>query len=258
MHDFGDLVYLDVHKTGSGFVSKFLSAIMPEREVSRRKHARIGERVNGEVVTPFKPDATYFITARNPFSQYLSLYKFGLAKRGSLYTTLQKRGKADLYSDASADGFFEWLDLVLDPKNSHLLGGKYKLTDVESIGLMSFRFIALSMSDPLAKIKGKKYSEVSDIFHENRIWSFMIRQEGLTDNLKKAVDNELVPWIADREYAKSVLDEMPVDKPGLGFKVKESEAPRDLLRRLIEKEDFLYRNFYNEKKLALEKMVGSV
>ena len=74
MDDFGRIIYLDVEKTGSTFISKFLQENMACQRVRKVKHGRIGN--------DFKKDSFYFISVRNPLSQYLSLYRYGCGGKG--------------------------------------------------------------------------------------------------------------------------------------------------------------------------------
>ena len=89
MDDFGRIIYLDVEKTGSTFISKFLQENMACQRVRKVKHGRIGNN--------FKKGSFYFISVRNPLSQYLSLYRYGCGGKGAIYESLAKSEHTQLY-----------------------------------------------------------------------------------------------------------------------------------------------------------------
>jgi hypothetical protein len=89
MHDFGEIVYLDLQKTGSTFVSEFLkfACVCPEQKF--QKH--------GWITEDLRSSATYFITVRHPHGLYSSLYRYGLDRKGAIYNRLQRAGRLSTY-----------------------------------------------------------------------------------------------------------------------------------------------------------------
>lgn len=101
MHEFETFTFLDVQKTGSTFVSHFLSEFCTEEVMKYKKHKRVEDS--------YDPNKFYFITVRNPLDQYISLYSHGCAGMGGLARRLRKRGHGGLY-DSTWDGFRRWLN----------------------------------------------------------------------------------------------------------------------------------------------------
>ena len=116
MHEFETFMYLDVQKTGSTFISNLLAEFSSEEVQKYRKHGRVEVR--------YDPKKFYFITVRNPFDQYVSLYSHGCAGMGGLARRLRKRGRGDLY-DSTWEGFRHWLKFILKPEISPLLDDEY-------------------------------------------------------------------------------------------------------------------------------------
>ena len=86
MIDFGKIVYLDVQKTGSSFVARFLGECTTLPERSRHRHAP---------AKALRPDAFYFTTVRAPLSQYISLFQYGLQGRGGMVERFREAGMAE-------------------------------------------------------------------------------------------------------------------------------------------------------------------
>jgi hypothetical protein len=139
MHDFSHLVYLDLHKTGSSFVSKFLQDCCLLNEVKFHKHAWIKD--------DYEANKFYFITIRHPVSLYSSLYRFGLDGLGDVRNRFARSGKLAAYSS-----FNSFVEFCLDERNSSLLGYGYNDIYAHHIGFMSFRFLKLSLQFPHKKI----------------------------------------------------------------------------------------------------------
>ena len=172
MHDFGKITYLDLHKTGSFFVSDFLQNCCRLRELKFVKH--------GWIEDDFRLDCAYFITIRNPLDLYSSLYRYGLDSRGQVFVRMQKRGLLGHYQ--SFDTFVRFL---LDAENADILGFGYRGEIACEMGFMSFRFLRLSLQYPDRKIeqqlqRGRKLSALESEF----ITSHELRTETLAQDLK--------------------------------------------------------------------------
>ena len=152
MHDFGRIVYLDMEKTGSTYVSKFLQQTCNLPEVRYEKHVPVRDS--------FSHTAFYFITIRHPLSLYSSLYRYGLDGRGGVFHRLERNNLLKVYSD-----FDEFLNFVLSPENALALGGGYTPDIARNIGFMSFRFLKLSLQYPLRNIDWY-------IARKNSLWKF--------------------------------------------------------------------------------------
>lgn len=196
MHDFGKIVYLDLQKTGSNFVSQFLRAacLHPERHL--HKHVWIED--------DYRPDSIYFITVRQPLMLYSSLYRFGLDGRGGLHKRLQEAGHLPIYSS-----FERFTAFLLDPGNGALLHPRYAGPIAEEMGFMSFRFLLLNLQFPLARIRaclGEGRPAAS--LMSDSIISHVLKNESLNDDLLRLATEQL-PEHFDAERARAFLAAAP-------------------------------------------------
>ncbi|MFN3712205.1 MAG: sulfotransferase family 2 domain-containing protein [Alcanivoracaceae bacterium] len=150
MYEFENLVYLDVQKTGSTHIGRILREALDERLIRFNKHKSVSRH---------HPDKVYTLSVRDPVSQYLSLFRYGCDKRGSLYKKLRRKGRADLYVPTQ-DGFENWLRVVLAPESSSLLGWRYSFSGCAGLmGFMSFRTLSLNLPSPTFKLRRAKTRE---------------------------------------------------------------------------------------------------
>jgi len=236
MHDFGKLVYLDLHKTGSTFVSQFLNETCALPVVKELKHGRI-----------YRPDyrksAFYFITVRHPISQYSSLFRYGLDRRGGLYERLAKLGKADLYR-SGAVSFNQWLRFVLNFANAGLLEeGFERIPEAFNLGLLSYRYLMLSLARPertiLKKPRGISLLQYS---REKSIVSYVIRNESLNEGLL-----ELAKKIKPQYFDQGKVEEFfrRQRKANVStVKAEEIEEIDEDVRGLIEEKERILLEFY--------------
>src|SRR5215469_2289548 len=130
MHEFETFVYLDVPKTGTSFIGSVLKRFSGEKLVRKTLHTGVS--------TAYDASKFHFISVRDPFQQYLSLYSFGCQQKGKLFKYLSKRGLTGVY-DSSLQGFSAWLAFVLEPQSAEFLPG-YSEHQLEHIaGIMGFQ-----------------------------------------------------------------------------------------------------------------------
>ena len=142
MHDFGEFCYLDVPKTGSSFVSRFLNKHSTLKQVEFRKHGRLHDKER------MQPGKFFFITVREPVDQYKSLYFYGVNQRGGLFSQIrQEDDHLDRFYDGTASGFSSWLDVVMDPKYLPLFSPRPPEKG-RLFGPMTDRFLRLSFFRP--------------------------------------------------------------------------------------------------------------
>jgi hypothetical protein len=139
MHDFGKIVYLDMHKTGSSYVSQFLNNCCVLDQLKFSKHDWIRD--------DYRSDCFYFITVRHPQELWLSLYRYGLDCKGDVFNRLKQLNMLHQYQS-----FDIFLKFCLDENNASLLGYDYNSEISNHIGFMSFRFLKLSLQFPMNKI----------------------------------------------------------------------------------------------------------
>jgi hypothetical protein len=235
MDDFGDVVYLDVEKTGSSFVSKFLNDNMKHERNSLIKHGRIG--------ADFRIDAFYFISVRNPLDQYLSLYRYGCKGKGAIYESLSKSGYAALYQPDLLS-FQKWLEFVLTPKNAGHLGADYKTVDTTLMGLQTFRFLVLSFQHAILKLKSiHDYESLGDLYDREKIHSEVVCNERLREDMEALVASHLSGYLNVEESISYLRAAPSINKsPQLDFDIGTvDEDTKGLIRH---KERFLLERFY--------------
>lgn len=190
MHDFGKLVYLDLPKTGSNYVSAFLRHASRFREVKFKKHGWIGN--------DYREDATYFITVREPLSLYSSLYRYGLDQNGDVYERLAANRSLNAYSS-----FDQFVDFVLQPRNAALLGFDYNERIAQEIGFMSFRYLKLSLQHPMKQIQSQIAADkpITDL-RMNFITRYVLKNEHLNEELSKLS----LQWLPDFFYSDKAIE----------------------------------------------------
>jgi hypothetical protein len=193
MYDYGDLVYLDVQKTGSTFVMGFLraSCTLPMRP--SKHHARI--------VGDYRSDAYYFATVRHPLPQYTSLFRYGADGNGAIAGRIRRAGRGDLYEL----GFEHWLEFVLDDRNALILGEGFAEVAGSGLGFMSFRFVALSIANAMRILpSARSIEDVRHIYAERNLARRVIRNEELNEGLRALAVEDVPQWF-DPEAADAFL-----------------------------------------------------
>ncbi len=218
MHDFGKLAYLDVHKTGSSYVSDFPNNCCILQQVRYSKHDWLRE--------DYRQDCFYFITVRNPVDMWSSLYRYGLDGKGDVFNRLRK---AELLS--SYDNFDNFLSFCLDEENANLLGFGYSSEISNFIGFMSFRFLKLSLQYPMKKIQRCIKEKINlQTLESNFITNFEIKNERLAEELL-ILSLEICPQYFDASMVKKYV----------GFNIKKNESKKskshieNLNKKILEK-----------------------
>jgi hypothetical protein len=238
MHEFETFVYLDVQKTGSSFVASVLKKFSREKLVRKVLHTGIG----GEY------DATkfHFISVRDPYEQYLSLYSFGCQGKGKLVKRLTKRGLAHLY-DGTAAGFSAWLRFILDQNSAAYLPGYGDLKEIPTImGFQSYRVLQLAMrsaQNALATCKNR--NDVRAAFESNNISQYTVRTESLRADLLDLLGTRLARSMRHVEKAKCyVAAETARNQSRRVDETWQLGASETELRALVSARDWPLREFY--------------
>lgn len=206
MHDFGKIVYLEMQKSGSSFVNKFLKECCLLKEIKYRKH--------GVIRDDYDREKFYFITIRHPFDLYSSLYRYGLDGRGGLYKRLKSLEKTTCYTS-----FESFIEFVTDPKNAVCIEEGYSEQIANQVGIMSFRFMKLSLQFPLRQMAAKLASGESLLDLEGKfITNLEIRNENLNSELMR-LSNELFPDLFNQEKVSKFL--------GSNERVNAAKTPND-------------------------------
>jgi|HubBroStandDraft_5_1064220.scaffolds.fasta_scaffold138784_2 hypothetical protein len=178
MQEFENVAYMDLQKTGSTTIKAVLRNVLDESFVHRGAHSGPREGYDRSKLA--------FISAREPLSLYISLFNFAtMEKEGNLYGRLCKTGHESLYAPSVA-AFERWLEFVLDPRNAAALKRDYaNCAPCETIGLLSFRLLYISVPNALKKMKRDRFEEKDAIraLLGRRIWREHVRVETLGRDL---------------------------------------------------------------------------
>ena len=204
MHDFGKLIYLDLQKTGSTFVSRFLNETCNLPLVKEAKHARIRRR---RWLSAF-----YFITVRHPVSQYSSLFRYGLDGEGGLYERLANRGMGYLYKK-DIGSYNQWLRFMLDFESAELLGeGFDRIPREYDLGFLSYRYLMLSLAQPEKTIlKKPRRIELIEYSKNKSIVNHIIHNECLSEGLRELATQIRPQFFDQAKVEKFFRDERRVN-----------------------------------------------
>lgn len=256
MYDYGKLVYLDNQKTGSTYVSHFLSNCCILEHVKSRKHYAVKR--------DYRPGSVYFSTVRHPVDLYISLYQYGCEQRGGTYKKIRKLGRLDLYESLPA-----WLDFVLDPQNAEVFSTGYAHVAGLGVGLMSFRSMHITLRHrvsnrhsrlrtsvvrsfkkamgravrPQAVVmqSAKTYEDLIKMWTENTIAAHVFHQEQLNDSLL-IFATQTVPDFFDQAAVRAFLDTS--ERINTSRPRESVEIPEDIYQLILTKERFLLDRFY--------------
>jgi len=197
LYAFETFVYLDVQKTGSSFIARFLQDFSKEPLLAAKKHGRIGRR----------EEKLHVISCRDPLDQLLSLYFFGCSKSGHTHRRLTEAGHAALY-DGTPTGFERWLRFVLDPAHAEALGEEYGKSGIAPVaGFMTFRFVALSMPRPIAHLaEWRSRRDLHKGYARRNVADHVIRFEHLNGALRDLAAGPLRDRLTDPAAAIAWID----------------------------------------------------
>ena len=238
MIDFGKIVYLDVQKTGSSFAGRFFKEMLLNPPIEQIKHGAVEGRI--------RPDTTYIISVRNPLSQYISLFRYGLDQRGQLFNKLHTSGFGHLYEDPSMAGFEAWLAFFLNPRSAKMIGPQYHQARPRLYGYQTYRFLRLSFLNPREVMS--RYSTRRQLqlrYNSQKIHTHILRTESLNQDLLALSRSALTPHFKPAEEVAAYLAEAKwVNRSKSGDDLDPSSLSPALFKRLKKREWFLYQNFY--------------
>jgi hypothetical protein len=238
VHAFHTLVYLDVEKSGSTFVSQFLRDFLDDDEVVFAKHVPLWSAPPRECIT--------VLSVRDPLDTYLSLYSYGCQGRGGLHGRLRDAGRGGLY-DGTAAGFTRWAEVVLEPASAPFLDppGYHRSGCAPHVGLLSYRTARLAVPRAAHVLRGATSAhDVVARFREHAAFDEVLRSETLADDLAALVRHPRLAWRPSRGAALEALrrprrlnSSERLDR-GEGFAV-----PTDVRERVYVREPILARVF---------------
>lgn len=203
MHEFESFAYLDVQKTGSMFISYLLDTYCTEKTLFFKKHTRVGDS--------YDPKKFYFVSARDPLDQYISLYSYGCSGKGGLARRVRRRGHEDLY-DSTWAGFKRWLKFVLKPGAARTLDAEYGASGSGAlsslIGFQTYRFLELAMLEPIETLSAcTTKDEVRAAYKAKNIVDFTIRHAHFDADVEELLTTRLRNSISDLDAALKFLKE---------------------------------------------------
>jgi hypothetical protein len=230
MHDYGKLVYLDVQKTGSTFITAFLRECAKLHLHHSEQHAR---------VTEARPGTTYAISVRHPLEQYFSLFRYGLDKKGAVFSAIKRFGRADLYH---GDGFEDWMRFILDAANANVLGEGYADAAGLGIGFQTWRFLALSVVNPRDRFLLSGVESMNATYLQHNIATVHLRNESLNADLREKLVSVHPDWF-DLEKAEAMLSKGDRVNASTA-QIARTKLPDDINELFLKKECFLLDQFY--------------
>ncbi len=240
MHDFGKFCYLDVEKTGSCFISEFLNRHVSIPQVHFGKHERLKKpKLFG------KPNKFFFISARDPIEQMLSLYYYSATKQGAMHFQLSGwHFDCDKLYDGTVESFCHWVELVYNPKLAVVFGENYHIPKSHAkdlYGLMTHRFLMLSFYQPILKVRGiQTKDQLRQLYAEKKVHKAIIRTESLKEDLAQLIEQRLYPYFYSPDEAITALRnaQMLNATPRRGA-VNSSNIPNHIAELIREKEWFM-------------------
>ncbi|WP_062383036.1 hypothetical protein [Demequina iriomotensis] len=174
--EFEKLVYLDPQKTGSTFVEEVLIEVFGGEPTLRARHTPLKER---------DPERLHCISVRDPWDQYLSLYRYGADRRGGVYLNLKAAGLSDAYAS-----FGDWLDVVLDPANAAMVAPNWGSTGIARfVGVQSFRYLRMALPRALERMRTmESVEDVREQHAQHKAWDVVLRTETLADDVVDMLD----------------------------------------------------------------------
>lgn len=200
MIDYGHFCYLDVQKTGSTFIRRFLREHCAFKPVRANRHGPVA-------VEHVDPSCFYFISTRHPVALYRSLYAYGCLGEGGIYRRLQKLYGHEVQRFYSGDqvGFERWLAVVASPGDGPDLAKDYRAALKSLIGPLSFRYLHLALPDPNLLHHAATRDDITACYAGHKLSTSVIRTETLNHDLAQLVSNQLRPHLRDVDAALAVL-----------------------------------------------------
>ena len=178
-------IFLELHKTGTTYISGVLKALVGGEHVLKHNPAR-PDQLRGKVVLG---------SIRDPWDWYVSLWAYGSDGRGSLHNRIMRNSKAvelqSAYTDSKdAAAFREWLRMMHDPAQRRFFSRSYaKSSAADFVGFMTFRYLQLFCRK--RKQKMPEFSSAAEIarYEEERcLVDHFIRNEDLSASLYRVLE----------------------------------------------------------------------
>jgi hypothetical protein len=140
---FGPVLYMDVPKTGSTFITEFLASQVRYAHERTRKHSRL-QRIR-------QPGELVLLSSREPVGTWLSLYNYGCTGVGRVRRRLDRRGIGQQFYRGDPEDFDAWIAHLTSPDAVEDLGEDYASLARLGIGFATFRELVMSFDRPLRR-----------------------------------------------------------------------------------------------------------
>lgn len=243
MDDFGAFCYLDVPKTGSSFICGLLQQSSRTPLLFSLKHAfaRLDAGTGGPGL--YREGTIYFNSVRHPFRYYASLYNYGCDGKGGLFLSLRGRGFGHLY-DGTLDGFANWMEFIHARDNAVHLGEGMEGHGAGCIGLLTHRFLRLSLAAPMKKMFGlHDVGQAFDLYQRERIVEFTVRNEFMKPDLMGFLSSRLSDHV-DLDKADAILSGPRVNA-SRSRAISAADVERSAVAALVcDRDALIFKTFY--------------
>lgn len=204
-----ELIYIQMQKTGCTHIANLLSEFYPGEQTVKHNAATKEQLQSGR----------YIISSiRDPWDWYLSLWTFGVQRKGGLLQRLTSEHYSgplpenrnpefwqELYSrNDDVMAFRNWLQMIHAPQNSYYLGEDYGKTTITNLcGFMTFRYLYLCCQNIELLYKPNEYFTpltLKNFDVANCYIDFFIRQESLEADLCEALSHIRRVTSEQRDY----------------------------------------------------------
>jgi hypothetical protein len=173
---FGPVIYMDVPKTGSTFVTEFLKNQVRYAHEVTRKHSRL--------MRPRRREEVILLTSRDPIGSWLSLYNYGCTGVGRVRRRLDRRGVGERFYTGDPEDFHAWIEHLTSPDAVEDLGEDYSSLAHLGVGFATFRELVLSFDRPLARFATITSTEqLLETYRAENVIDVRIRHSQLNDDL---------------------------------------------------------------------------
>jgi hypothetical protein len=188
----GNLVYLDLHKTGSSFLVRVMNEEVRGALRHFVKHQPAAKKQK-------RPGEVWVISVRDPFSYYVSLWSYGAQNRRGLCEAFEPSAYEYLYDTSNPLAFSDWL--------GHLAAGKgiakrangelanYHARSISraaelDLGLYTVRLLTLAtaspaMPNPQSMLDVVSSSDLAGWYGQHSRVDEAIRLESVTSDLRR-------------------------------------------------------------------------
>lgn len=270
MLDFGTFCYLDVEKTGSSFISQILKKVSTQSLLMSCQHGFIRhlendrpfesllyknlppslitsqlffERYRKRFGGRYRENCFYFNSIRNPLNYYVSLYNFGCDGNGGIAAMLHHHGFGYLY-ERTEGNFLRWVDFMTDERNARYIDRMYDKTCAHCVGFLTYRFLRLSLVNPLDKLSSiDSISDIQTLYERESICNFTIKNENLNNDLLFLFKNHLNKFV--RSDAGYELNRGRVNSSQSNIATVDLLKSSDMAENVFNREAFVFSNFYS-------------